>query len=63
MGTRFAAVGRPNSSVLLRDLPEGQVVDILPSAETAAAYVAAFRPLPVLYGAAAVQPVYAAIAA
>lgn len=63
LGIGFASVGYPNFSVLLRDLPEGQVVDVLPAADAAAAYAVLPRPMPVLYGAVAVQPVYAAVAA
>jgi hypothetical protein len=59
----FAAVCYPGFTVFLRDLPEGQLVDVLPAADPAAAYAALLRPLPVLYGAVAVQPEYAAVAA
>lgn len=59
----FAWVRHLASRVFLQDLSEGQLVDVLPAAEPAVAYAAIPRPLPVLYGAVAVQPVYAAVAA
>ena len=62
-GLGFASVGFSIIRVLLRDLPEGQFVDILPVADPAYAYAALPRPVPALYGAVAVEPVYAAIAA
>ena len=55
----FAKVGHPNLRVLLWDLPEGQVVDVLPATEPAVIYATLRHPLPVLYEAVAVEPVYA----
>jgi len=63
IGLSFTYVRNSNARVYLHELSEGQRVDILPSAEPAFAYAALNRPLPVLYGAVAVQPVYAALAA
>jgi len=58
----FAAVRRPELRVFLHDLPEGQYVDVLPAAESAAVYAVLRRPVPVLYGAAAAAPIYAQVA-
>ncbi len=49
--------------VLLQELSEGQRVDVMPAADPAHAYAPVFRPLPVLSGAVAAQPVYACAAA
>ena len=62
-GLGFSAVGFSSLNVLLRDLSEGQVVDVLPAGDSAAAYAVVLRPLPVFYGAATAEPVYAAVAA
>ena len=63
VGLGFTLVGRPELFVLLQDLSEGQRIDVLPAAEPASAYAVVRNPLPVLFGAATVQPVYAALAA
>jgi hypothetical protein len=47
-GLGFASVGFPNFSVLLRDLSEGQVVDVLPAADAAAAYAPLVPRMPML---------------
>lgn len=63
-GLGFVSAKYPLYRVLLDELCPGQLVDILPTAEPAAAYAALPRPLPVFSGAvAAPQPVYAALAA
>jgi hypothetical protein len=54
-GLGFVSVVSVNFRVLLRDLSEGQFVDILPASDTAAAYAVLLRPVPALYGAAVVQ--------
>lgn len=53
-GLGFACVKHHSNKILLSDLPEGQVVDVLPASEPAVAYAALLRPLPVLHGAIAV---------
>jgi hypothetical protein len=58
-GLGFASVRYPELCVFLQDLPDGQRVDVLPTVEPAVAYAAILRPMPVLYGAIAVQPLYA----
>lgn len=62
-GVGFVSVQHPRCQVLLQELSLGQQVDVLPAAEPAAAYAVVVRPLPVFYGAATVQPAYAALAA
>lgn len=59
----FAHAEYPKLWVSLDDLPIGQLVDILPVADPAAAYAALPRPLPVFHGAVAAQLTYAASAA
>lgn len=58
----FAAVGDPDVYVLLQELPEDQVVDILPDTEAAAVYAVVPHPIPVLFAAAAADPRYAVVA-
>jgi len=59
-GLGFVSAKYPRLRVNLDELCPGQIVDILPTAEPAAAYAVLTRPLPVLSGAvAAPQPVYA----
>jgi hypothetical protein len=62
-GIAFASVRYPSVKVFLHELIEGQRVDILPAADAAAAYAVVIPPLPVLYGAATAEPIYAAVAA
>jgi hypothetical protein len=58
----FAAMGDPDLYVLLQELPEDQVVDILPNTEAAAVYAVVTHPIPVLFAAAAADPQYAVAA-
>ena len=58
----FAPVQCPEFIVFLQDLSEGQLVDILPAADAAPVYAALLSPVPVLYGAVAVQPDYVLVA-
>lgn len=57
----FFLAGRPQVRVLLQDLVEGQHVDVFPAVEPAAVYARLPRPLPVLYGASAAEPIYSVV--
>ena len=59
----FASVRYSDVCVFLSELSEGQRVDILPVAEPAVSYAVPLPTLPVFYGRAAVQPIYAEVAA
>ena len=63
VGVVFVAQGA--TCIFLTDLPVGQFMEVLPEEPEDGPAVRVFlpRPLPVLYGAVAVQPVYAALAA
>lgn len=59
-GLGFARVGQPKVRVPISELLPGQKVHVLPASDPASAHAVVIRPLPVLFGAATVQPhVYA----
>ena len=59
----FSSARHSQLRVLLQDLTPGQQVDVQSEVDPAAAFAAVTAPLPVLHGAVAIQPVYAACAA
>ncbi len=62
-GLGFARVGQPKVRVPISELLPGQKVHVLPASDPASAYAVVTRPLPVLFGAATVQPsIYAHVA-